>query len=265
MKALVLAAGFGTRLRPWTLTHPKALVPVGGCPMLEKVIMKLCEYGVDEVIVNVHHFSEQIIDFLETRNLDVKVVVSDESDRILDTGGALLKVLEENDITTPLLIHNVDILSNADLAGLLRTHIEKGNDVTLLTSGRESSRKLLFDKDGFLAGWHNLQNDKYIPVMLKVEDERQGLCEEAFSGIYIVSPGIIDSLKSYSMSVGDNKFPIMDYFLSFPPDIKIGRNYSPDLELIDIGKPETLAIAESHEKTSLKPDPQQADFFESEP
>lgn len=245
MKAFVLAAGFGTRLRPWTLSHPKALVPVGGRPMLERVVARLRENGFDSVFVNVHHFSEQIIDYVEGTDLGIDVLISDESSRILDTGGALLKLLEERDIKEPLLIHNVDILSNADLRMLVRGHIESGNDVTLLTSGRESSRKLLFNEEGILSGWHNLKSGEFIPAILSDADHRARLSEEAFSGIYIVSPSIRDSLVKFSVSVGDNKFPIMNYFLSFPTNIKIGRIFSPDLELIDIGKPETLALAET--------------------
>lgn len=121
MKAMILCAGLGTRLRPWTLSHPKALVPVGGVPMLERVIDKLRSQGFDYIVVNVHHFPEQIVDFLRQRDLGVKIAVSDESDRLLDTGGAIMKAEELLRFSDgPVLVHNVDILSDADLRGLMQ-------------------------------------------------------------------------------------------------------------------------------------------------
>ena len=125
MKAMILCAGLGTRLRPWTLSHPKALVPVGGVPMLERVIDKLRSQGFDYIVVNVHHFPEQIVDFLRQRDLGVKIAVSDESDRLLDTGGAIMKAEELLRFSDgPVLVHNVDILSDADLRGLMQRHID---------------------------------------------------------------------------------------------------------------------------------------------
>ena len=146
---MILAAGLGTRLKPWTLEHPKALVPVDGIPMLERVILKLKSQGFDEIVVNVHHFAGQITDFLDSKDFGIKISISDERGGLLDTGGGLVHArhLLEGE---PFLVHNVDILSNADLSALMHFHESEGNDVTLLTSDRKSSRKLLFDEDGSL-------------------------------------------------------------------------------------------------------------------
>ncbi|MDE6382409.1 MAG: NTP transferase domain-containing protein, partial [Muribaculaceae bacterium] len=120
MKAFILAAGLGTRLRPWTLEHPKALVPVGGVPMLERVILRMRDQGFDDITVNVHHFADQIVDFLNARDFGVAVHISDERERLLDTGGAILhasRFLAAD--PAPFLVHNVDILSDAPHASLM--------------------------------------------------------------------------------------------------------------------------------------------------
>ena len=193
MKAFILAAGLGTRLRPWTLEHPKALVPVGGMPMLERVILRMRDQGFDDITVNVHHFAGQIVDFLNTRDFGVSIHVSDERERLLDTGGAILhasRFLAAD--PAPFLVHNVDILSDAPLASLMQKHIGSGRDISLVTSERKSSRRLLFDADGTLAGWHSLATDEYRPEGFCRHAE-DGLAENAFSGIYVVSANAVDS------------------------------------------------------------------------
>ena len=241
MKAMILAAGLGTRLRPWTLTHPKALVPVEGVPMLERVIRKLKESGFDEIVINVHHFSDQIVDFIKQNDFGVQIQVSDESDMLRDTGGGILRasyLFDDDDV----LIHNVDILSNAELRDLMKWHRRNGNDITLLTSSRDSSRKLLFSDNGELAGWHNLAKDQYRP-----ESARELPCdEEAFSGIYIIGKRGLNALRKYAEKINAESFPIMEFFLSFPEGIKIGRMKVSNLVTLDIGKPETLARAEEY-------------------
>lgn len=237
MKGFILAAGLGTRLKPWTLEHPKALVPVAGVPMLERVICRLKENGFDDITVNVHHFSNQIVDFLSEHDFGVNITISDESEDLLDTGGGLLKVAPD----APMLIHNVDILSDAPLREIMNDHIESGRDITLVTSGRESSRKLLFDTDGKLSGWHNLKSGEYRPAGIEVDPVWS---DEAFSGIYVVSPSVVPALRRYSERIGSEKFPIMDFLLSMPEGLNIGRKHLDNLRLIDIGKPETLATAQ---------------------
>lgn len=245
MKAFILAAGLGTRLRPWTLEHPKALVPVGGMPMLERVILRMRDQGFDDITVNVHHFAGQIVDFLNTRDFGVSIHVSDERERLLDTGGAILhasRFLAAD--PAPFLVHNVDILSDAPLASLMQKHIGSGRDISLVTSERKSSRRLLFDADGTLAGWHNLATDEYRPEGFCRHAE-DGLAENAFSGIYVVSANAVDSFREYADRIGSSSFPLMDYLKQRPQKADIGEIRLDSLNLIDIGKPETLGLAES--------------------
>lgn len=244
MKALLLAAGLGTRLRPFTLHHPKALVEVGGRPMLENVLRRLRGEGFDEVTVNVHHFSEQIIDWLAANRESVgNVAVSDERELLLDTGGAILHAREMLERTgTPFLIHNVDILSDAPLSGLMKAHLESGNDVTLLASQRVSSRKLIFGPDGRLKAWHHLGEDRYKPAGYV---PAEGDVELAFSGIQVMSPTVFGEMERQGRS---GAFPVMDFLLeaaSYKGDdrLNIGLYEVPELNLIDIGKPETLSEA----------------------
>lgn len=236
MKAMILAAGLGTRLKPWTLEHPKALVPVKGVPMLERVICSLREQGFDEIVVNVHHFGEQIIEFLSSRDFGVATYISDEREELLDTGGGLVKASplfgEE-----PVLVHNVDILSDADLGGLMDIHLSSGRDGTLLVSDRESSRKLIFGRDMELRGWHHLGEGRYRPESyMGAHDDR----EFAFSGIYVAGHAMREEMKKM---FGERKFPIMDYLLSERVNSTLAGVVQPGLRLIDIGKPDTLQQA----------------------
>lgn len=233
MKAMILAAGLGTRLRPWTLEHPKALVPVGGVPMLERVILGLKAQGFTYIVVNVHHFASQITEFLAAHDYGVEIAVSDESECLLDTGGALLHAapLLCRD-QEPFLVHNVDILSDAPLRALMEAHAENGAEATLLVSQRQSTRHLLFDGAWGLRAWRN-----------NATGEMRGEpgvwpYEQAFSGIHAVSPALLERMRAEGMK---GAFPIMGYYLSHAPHVRgfdAGR-----LRLLDIGKPETLQRA----------------------
>lgn len=241
MKAMILAAGLGTRLRPWTLEHPKALVPVEGVPMLERVIVRLKSEGFDDIIVNIHHFGDQIIDFLSSHDFGVRVSISDERGGLLDTGGGILKASEFFE-GEPTLVHNVDILSDANLGGLMAEHVNAQNDVTLLTSDRDSTRRLMFDVAGNLRGWHNTVNGEYRPTGAAAES---GLTEEAFSGIYIIGAGGVKALREYArrFDAPEQAFPVMDFLLSSIGSIRIRRFHSPCLHMLDIGKPSALQRA----------------------
>ena len=234
---MILAAGYGTRLRPWTLHHPKALVPVGGVPMLERVILRLKGEGFTRIVVNVHHFAGQIVDFINSHDFGVDIAVSDETERLLDTGGAILNAapLFEHG---PVLVHNVDILSNADLADLMLTHDKTGADSTLLVSGRESSRKLIFDADMRLHGWHNEKDGEYRPSTYVMGSQDR---EYAFSGIHVVGEKAISEMRRIER---DEKFSIIDFLLSAEHTCDVRGFIQEGLELIDIGKPETLAKAD---------------------
>lgn len=236
MKAFILAAGLGTRLKPWTLTHPKALVPVGGVPMLERVIRRLESQGFDYIVVNIHHFGEQIIEFIKSKTWRAKIEISDEREQLLDTGGALVHaaplLCRDNE---PFLVHNVDILSNADLKGLMEAHCKSRADATLLVSRRTSSRQLLFDDDMDLRGWLNINTG-----------ERKGESGDwpvqlAFSGIHVLTSALLRQMKCENLPV---VFPIMDFYLTHTLSNRLKGSLSDTpLQLIDIGKPDTLAQA----------------------
>ena len=153
---MIFAAGLGTRLKPLTEKIPKALVRVGDKTLLERVINKLKGAGTDKIVVNVHHFSNQIIDYLRRNdNFGVEILISDESDKLLDTGGGIKKASSLLSKTSPVLIHNVDILSNVNLKSFYESNLN--NDATLLVSKRKTKRYLLFDSDMRLVGWTNIE------------------------------------------------------------------------------------------------------------
>lgn len=241
MKAFVLAAGLGTRLRPFTLEHPKALVPVGGVPMLERVLLRLKEEGFHRVVVNVHHFADQIIDFLKAKeNFGLAVSISDERDSLLDTGGAILRArpLLGSD-SEPFLVHNVDILSNAPLKQLMEHHLNSEAIATLLVSDRESSRRLCIDEKTMkLRGWCNLKDGSVKPEGYSLGDD----LPLAFSGIHILSPDQIYLEMERQGRV--DKFSVIDFYIDACRHCEIKGTVTAGLEIIDIGKPETLKEAE---------------------
>ena len=233
---MILCAGLGTRLKPWTEKHPKALVPVGGVPMLKRVSDKIIEQGFDEIVVNIHHFGDQIITYIAgDQSLAGNVRISDEREFLLDTGGGILHAEEllGND-SRPFLVHNVDILSNADLKKIYSEHIKNGWHVTLLVSERKSDRKLVFYESMDLKGWINIKNGETRPASLHIDETDNVL---SFSGIYVMSPEVFVIMRRHGFG---GKFPIMDFFLSGIKELKIGGVIQDSLEIIDIGKPDTL-------------------------
>ncbi len=237
MKAMIFAAGLGTRLKPLTDHMPKALVPVAGKPMLEHVIDKLKAAGFDEIVINVHHFAQQIIDFVKAKdNFGIQIWISDETEELLDTGGGIKKAAHFFD--EPFLVHNADILSNVDLKALYEHHIASGNDATLLVSPRKTVRYLLFNEGNRLCGWVNKDTLQTKPEGFVYQPEIQK--EYAFGGIHIISP----TLFNYMGDEWTGKFSIMDFYLKTCGIAKLGGYAKEDLQLIDIGKPDTLAKAE---------------------
>lgn len=237
MKGFILAAGMGSRLKPWTDSHPKALVPVKGVPMLRRVYDRLKSSGIDYLAVNVFHFADQIIDYLNQN--DLRIYISDERPALLETGGAILHASDFISGNDSVLIHNADILSNADLKSLELDHAASGADVTLLVSPRESSRKLIFSPSMHLKGWHSFKDDSFRPAgFLPAEND----IELAFSGIYIISPSILDVMRADNWN---GNFPIMDFLLSSLDKLTILGVNQPDLLLLDIGKPDSLNRADN--------------------
>lgn len=239
MKAMIFAAGLGTRLKPLTDHMPKALVPVAGRPMLEHVILKLKAAGFNELVINIHHFGEQILDFLRAnQNFGLTIHISDERDCLLDTGGGIRKAEPFFRGNEPFLVHNVDILSDTDLKALYEYHRQSGNDATLLASRRKTIRYLLFDDEKRLCGWINKDTLQTKPEGFAYNPEHHH--EYAFSGIHVISP----SLFHYMDERWTGKFSIMDFYLQTCHEARIGGRLTDTLRLIDIGKPDTLTQAE---------------------
>lgn len=241
VKALVFAAGLGTRLKPFTLEHPKALVPVGGVPMLGRVITNLCDAGMTEVVVNVHHFADQIIDYLNKNDFGIEISISDERDLLLDTGGGILKARRFLDTDKPFIVHNADILTDVDLAAMYDCHIRSGAEATLLTMERETSRYLYFDRtDNRLAGWENRKTGERLPVGFNPDS---GLKALAFGGIHVLSPSVFKRLENFSDTP---VFSIIPFYVSEIGTTDI-RAYVPssDFTWIDVGKPESLRRADA--------------------
>ena len=225
MKAMIFAAGLGTRLAPLTNTMPKAMVPINGKPMIQHQIEKLRGYGFDYIVVNVHHFASQIVDFLKNNNLGVHIEISDESDRLLDTGGGLKNVKRFFKEGDNFLIHNVDIFSDLDLKALYDFHCNSGNLATLAVSHRDSSKHLLFGKDSLLCGWRDLKSGKtIIPADCTVNDEM------AFSGIYACNYRIFDLIDN------EGAFPIIPELLKISVKNKIGAYVHDGINVLDVGK-----------------------------
>lgn len=237
---MVFAAGLGTRLRPLTDTMPKALVPINGTTLLEHVLVKIKQAGIQEVVVNVHHFSQQIIDFLEEKqNFGISIQISDESNELLETGGGLRKALTLLGENEPILLHNVDILSNLNLSELITTH-QATDGAALVVSKRNTSRYLLFDENMALAGWHNVKTNELRPSSVNWES----LHALAFSGIQIVSPQLLSSMADMP-----KRFSIIDFYLKMMNTMPIRAYIPSDYRMIDVGKIDTLNTAEEFIQT----------------
>jgi len=222
---MIFAAGLGTRLKPLTDTMPKALVRVGGQPLLWHVVQKLKGAGYERIVVNVHHFAQQIVDYLqENDNFGLDIRISDETEQLLETGGGIKKALPLFDPTEPILIHNVDILSNLDLTAL-------PTDAPLLVvSQRQTKRYLQFDETMRLVGWKNIETG---------EVKGHEGTPLAFSGIHMFHPSLAPLLAEWP-----ERFPIMDFYLKVCADNMIQGYEAKDLRLLDVGKLDTLEAAE---------------------
>lgn len=237
---MIFAAGLGTRLRPLTDYTPKALVPVAGKPMLERVILRLKEAGFDDITINIHHFGEQIIEFLRANNdFGVTIHISDERDMLLDTGGGIKKARPFLDGNEPFLIHNADILSEIDLAAFYRHHLESQADATLLTNHRNTSRYLLMNKDNRLCGWVNKSTGDVLPENLNYTTGNY--LEQAFGCIHVLSPSIFRYMENERW---DGKFSIIPFYIGICQKAEIQGYPIDSAGWFDVGKPETLAQAE---------------------
>ena len=235
-QAMIFAAGLGTRLKPLTDTMPKAMVRVGGQPLIWHVIQKLKQSGYERIVVNVHHFAEQITDYLKANdNFGLDIRISDETSQLLETGGGIKKALPLFDPSEPVLIHNVDILSNLDLNALPM------DAPLLVVSERKTKRYLMFDNDMRLHGWTNIETGELKGPIADNHPtpDAQHLRKLAFSGIHVFHPSLAPLLDEWP-----ERFPIMDFYLKACGDNLIKGYEAKDLRLLDVGKLDTLEKAE---------------------
>jgi len=235
MKAMIFAAGLGTRLQHLTESQPKALVEINGVPLLKSVIERLNEFGYSEFIINVHHFATQIIDYLKrNNNFGNRIEISDESEMLLDTGGGLNKASWFFDDGKPFLVYNVDVLSDINLTTLYDNHVKSGSLVTLAVKMRTTSRYLLFNSQYRLCGWENRKTgERKLPVKTQ-----KNLLPLAFSGIHMIDPAI------FNLYNRTGKFSMIDLYLKLAGKHLInGFNHDKDF-WIDLGKPEAIMNAE---------------------
>ena len=236
MKAMIFAAGLGTRLRPITDSMPKALVPVGGVPMLERVILKLKAAGYDEFVVNVHHFADMISDFLrEKENFGVRIDVSLERQDALETGGGIRRAAPLLKGCGRFFVHNADILSNLDVEWF-RSQDRPDALATLLVREAEADRYLLFDDDMRLVGWTNVRTGEVKSPYPDFDPSKYR--RYSFCGIHILSDEIPQLMQDWP-----EKFSIIDFYLKTAASRPIVGVPARGLELIDIGSPEKLAEA----------------------
>ncbi len=230
MKALIFAAGFGTRLKPLTLYKPKALVEVRNKPILFLIIQKLKLAGFNHIVINVHHFAEQIIQYVKKNDsFGIKIDFSDETNELLDTGGGLVKARNIFGETDDLLLYNVDIISDIDLNKFYNYHKKNKALATLATKQRETTRSLLINEHNYLSGWRNIQTNDEI-----ICNDNKNLREIAFSGIHFVNRKIFSLLNKKS------KFPIMPEYLRIAKTEKI-KTYEHNNDFwFEIGKLENL-------------------------
>jgi len=235
MKAMILAAGLGTRLKPFTDNHPKALAPVNGKPLLQRNIEYLQQYGYDDLIINVHHFAEQITDIIFKNNgWGSKITISNESDMVLETGGGLLKAAHFfKETNLPFLLMNVDILTDLDLHNMLKFHQQHQALATLAIRRRETSRYLLFDEKNRMVGWKNIKTNETKQIR-----DCSSPALFAFSGIHIIQP---DFFKFITLT---GKFSMIDAYLELAKTYDIiGFDHS-ESKMMDVGTTASIIAAE---------------------
>ena len=250
---MIFAAGLGTRLKPLTDTLPKALVPLAGKTLLQWQIERLKAAGITDIVVNVHHFPDMIINYLrENDNFGCRIAVSDERDMLLETGGGLRKAKslllgigsrESGNNDEPILICNVDILSNIDLPTLLQTYNPEEMGVVVV-SPRDTQRYLLFDETNRLCGWTNIATGEIRPASLASSPNSLIASRLAFSGMQVLNPRIFDVMDKVVAEKGD-KFSLIDLYLSIA-EKEILRAFIPEnYHMMDVGKIAQLSEAES--------------------
>ena len=260
MRAMIFAAGLGTRLRPYTDSKPKALVEICGKSLLEWQLERLIYFGFNEIVINVHHFGEQIEDFVvnylrRCKHSGVELYISQEYDLLRDTGGGIKHATTLLSDGEPFLVHNVDIFSNLNLAEFYRSQrseMERDSSIlaSVLVSGRYSNRRLLFDRQRRLKGWMNLDSKEVKSPFEEIANlsysaqaekiiEDMGLAPFAFGGVHLLSPKALEVMESQP-----ERFPIVEFYLNNAKQYKIEGAYMENLQLLDVGKIEQFPQAE---------------------
>ena len=236
MKAMIFAAGLGSRLKPLTDNTPKALVPINGKPMLQYLINRLKNAGVNEIIINLHHFADQIIEFVESnKSFDISIEFSDERERLLDTGGALKKASHFFDDGEPFIVHNVDIFSNIDLQRSYNYFKQSKSIANMVVSSRETSRHLLFDNNNMLRGWVNKKTGDLKSPIINIDSNISQYREYAFSGIHFISPAIFKLMEAMP-----EKFSIIDFYISICEKVDIEGYLQTNFKMRDAGTHKSL-------------------------
>jgi len=235
MKAMIFAAGLGSRLKPWTDHHPKALAVVNGKTLLQRNIEYLQKYSISEVIVNVHHFSDQIISILDkNKGWGSLVTISDETDAVLETGGGLKKASWYFKNEPFFAVINVDILTDMSLSKMIEQHQHMQPMATLAVSDRNTSRYFLFDQQNMLSGWENVKTGEK-----KIVKNAGPLFQKAFSGIHVINGSLLPLIKQ------EGKFSMVDVYLDLAKEHIISCYNHTGAALIDVGKPESILAAET--------------------
>lgn len=231
--AMILAAGLGTRLKSLTHDKPKALVELNGKPLLQHCIENLIDQGFRRIVINVHHFGEQIIDFVMRNRFDAYIQISDERDLLMDTGGGIVKATALFEGSKAVLVHNVDIISDVNLNKLSQQFIASGDDAWLLTQDRDTNRKLLFNTENQLIGWRNKAEGNFKWVY----DSFGEYQEMAYSGLHLFRSDLFSCFEEKPQSV-------IDLYLRLAKTNRIISKPIQPSFWFDLGKPEQLQIAE---------------------
>lgn len=234
-KAMLFAAGLGSRLKPFTDQHPKALAMVNGKTLLQRNIEYLQQHGIENVIVNVHHFAEQVVDAVEkNEGWGTAITISDETDAVLETGGGLQKAAWYFEDVDDFVVMNVDILTDMDLTAMILQHQNKKPLSTLAVSERETSRYFLFGEKNNLCGWRNIKTGEE-----KIVRDTDTIIQKAFSGIHVINKQLLKQIKQ------QGKFSMVDVYLDLAKENIISSYDHTGAKLVDVGKPESILTAET--------------------
>jgi NDP-sugar pyrophosphorylase family protein len=234
MNAMIFAAGLGTRFKPWTDSHPKALAVVNHKSLLQRNIEYLQQYNISNVVLNVHHFADQIIDAVnENKGWGSNIIISDERNEVLETGGGLLKAQDLLKNEEPFITLNADILTDLSISNLLSFHKSNEAMISFGITNRKSSRNFLFDEHNRLCGWENNVTGEQ-----KISIQKDNLRAMAYSCVAIFEPSVFQLIPQRG------KFSLTETYLSLAAEnVIMGYEHSGD-RFIDVGKPESVAVAE---------------------